>query len=70
MDESFLNTGRQKMAGVIDLVKADLLSIQTGRAKPSLVEDVPVEAYEGSTLTLKELAMRWLIFSNSPAILS
>ena len=57
MDESFLNTGRQKMAGVIDLVKEDLLSIQTGRAKPSLVEDVPVEAYEGSTLTLKELAM-------------
>lgn len=44
------------MAAVLDLVKEDLLSIQTGRAKPSLVEDVPVEAYEGSTLTIKELA--------------
>lgn len=56
MDESFLTNGRQKMASVMDLVKADLLTIQTGRAKPSLVEDVAVEAYEGSTLTLKELA--------------
>ena len=56
MDENFLDEGRKKMMGAIDLVKTDLLTIQTGRAKPSLVEDVAVEAYEGSTLTLKELA--------------
>ena len=40
---------------VLALVADDLKGIQTGRAKPSLVEDVMVEAY-GSKMPLKELA--------------
>lgn len=56
MDESFLNRGRQKMDEVVRLVQSDLVNIQTGRAKPAMVEDLPVEAYEGTTLTVKEVA--------------
>jgi ribosome recycling factor len=48
MDES-------KLAKVVDFVRSDLASISTGRARPALIEDVRVEAYPGSTLTIKEL---------------
>lgn len=39
----------------MEVVKKDLSSVRTGRAKPSLVEDVKVEAY-GTLMSLKELA--------------
>lgn len=44
------------MDEVVELVTEDLMSVQTGRAKPALVEDVKVEAYEGSVSLVKELA--------------
>ncbi|MCX6817143.1 MAG: ribosome-recycling factor [Candidatus Beckwithbacteria bacterium] len=57
MDESKLARARQKMDGVIQLVKDDLLSVQTGRAKPAMVENVKVAAYEGSgPMEIRELA--------------
>lgn len=40
---------------VLQIVSDDLKSIKTGRAKPSLVEDVMVEAY-GTKMPLRELA--------------
>jgi len=40
---------------VFQLAEQDLKGIKTGRAKPGLVEDVPVLAYN-SKMTLKELA--------------
>ncbi|OGD63534.1 ribosome recycling factor [Candidatus Beckwithbacteria bacterium RBG_13_42_9] len=40
---------------VFSLAQQDLKGIKTGRAKPSLVEDVRIQAYN-STMTLKELA--------------
>ena len=36
---------KQKMQEVVDLVIADVGSIRTGRATPSLVEDIVVAAY-------------------------
>ena len=39
----------------MEVVKKDLSTVRTGRAKPSLVEDVKVEAY-GTVMSLKELA--------------
>ena len=48
--------GKKKMDEVLDLVKEDLLGVQTGRAKPDMVESIKVEAYEGSWLTIRELA--------------
>lgn len=44
------------MDGVVQLVVDDLQTIQLGRARPALVEDIKVVAYEGSVLTIKELA--------------
>lgn len=56
IDESWLSSGRQRMDGVVQLVKGEMGGIQTGRAKPAMVEEVKVEAYEGTWLTLKEVA--------------
>ena len=35
---------------------ADLTGVRTGKASPALVENINIEAYEGSTMRLKELA--------------
>ena len=48
MDESMLKAGRRRMDEVLEMVKQDLSGVQTGRARPALVESVKVEAYEGS----------------------
>lgn len=55
MSEAILATLKTRLDTTIDVVKKDLSSVRTGRAKPSLVEDVKVEAY-GTLMTLKELA--------------
>lgn len=39
---------------VVSVVGDDLKTVKTGRAKPSLIEDLPVEAY-GTRMPLKEL---------------
>ncbi len=51
-----LKAGRRRMEEVLGLVKQDLAGVQTGRARPALVESVKVEAYEGSFMAIKELA--------------
>ena len=56
MDEALFLRSSTKMDEVVELVVKDLLTVQTGRAKPALVEDIKVEAYEGSYMTLKEVA--------------
>jgi len=56
MDESVFVSGKEKMEDVLSLVKEDLMGVQTGRAKPALVEGVKVEAYEGTLLEIRELA--------------
>lgn len=47
---------KQKLDSVLDLVREDLNQIKAGRAKPSLVENIRVEAYEGQSMPLIELA--------------
>ena len=56
MDESVFSSGKPKMAEVVELVREDLMGVQTGRAKPAMVEGVKVEAYEGSWMEIRELA--------------
>jgi len=56
MDDSIFASGRQKMDGVVNLVKEELMGVQTGRAKPAMVEGIKVEAYEGSWMEIRELA--------------
>lgn len=48
---------KQKLDKVLDVLKDDLATIRTGRATPSLVENVVVSAYGGSArLKVMELA--------------
>jgi ribosome recycling factor len=46
MEKELLFETRQKMEEVVGLLKDDLSTIRTGRASPSLVEDIKVEAYQ------------------------
>jgi len=56
MDGDLFTVSKRKFGKVVELVQEDLLGVQTGRAKPALVEGVKVEAYEGSFMEVKELA--------------
>ena len=55
MSDVILANLKTRLDQTIEVVKKDLATIRTGRAKPSLVEDVKVEAY-GTLMTIKELA--------------
>ncbi len=45
---------QKKLDVAVDYFKSDIAQVRTGRANPSLIEDLPVEAY-GSTMKVKEL---------------
>lgn len=54
MDESSI---RSKMTNILNMVVSDLGSLRTGRANPSLIDDLAVLVYGGQQrLKLKELA--------------
>jgi len=54
MDEASL---KQKMLGVVTMAATDINAIRTGRATPSLVEDIQVPAYGGQQrMRVMELA--------------
>lgn len=46
----------QEMEAPIKHLEKELVSIRTGRAHPSMVEDIKVTCYGGSQLSIKELA--------------
>ncbi|MEX2007421.1 MAG: ribosome recycling factor [Candidatus Levyibacteriota bacterium] len=48
---------REKMQKVLDMLRSDLATVRTGRAAPSLVENIVISAYGGSArLKVMELA--------------
>jgi len=55
MGDLILEDLKKRLATAFESVKKDLVSVRTGRAKPSIVEEVKVEAY-GSVMELRELA--------------
>lgn len=55
MSDAILANLTSRLEQTLEVVKKDLSSVRTGRAKPSLVEDVKVEAY-GTMMSIKELA--------------
>ncbi|KKQ01797.1 MAG: ribosome recycling factor [Candidatus Roizmanbacteria bacterium GW2011_GWA2_36_23] len=64
----FVNQFKQQSLQSINVLKDDLKSIRTGRATPSLVENIVVEVYGGQTkLKLVELSN---IASDGPSSLS
>ena len=57
MDPNVLSASRQKMDKALEVLRSDLSTIRTGRAAPSLVENVVISAYGGSArLKVLELA--------------
>ncbi len=55
--DSILVQARGVFEGVVEVIRGDLATVRTGRARPELVEKVQVEAYEGQPrLALVELA--------------
>lgn len=68
MNSDLLNEFKQKSQKIIEFLKEDLKSIKTGKANPSLVENIVVETYGGTTkLKLMELST---INSEGPNILT
>lgn len=64
--DQLLSQLREKTSKIIEALKADLVSIRTGRANPALIENVKVEVY-GQTMMLKEVGM---ISSPDPKMLT
>lgn len=57
LDQNFKLELKQKLDDIHSSVKSELFNIRSGKASPSLVENMIVEAYEGGTkLKLMELA--------------
>jgi ribosome recycling factor len=55
--DPFATNIQQKINKVLDVIKGDLATIRTGRATPSIVENIVVTVYGGSTrLKVMELA--------------
>jgi ribosome recycling factor len=54
--EQLVSKVKDQTAKVIEALKTDLSGIRTGRANPSLIENVKVEAY-GQMMTVKEVGM-------------
>ncbi len=55
MTEMILKELGTRLEKALDVVRKDLSSVRTGRAKPSLVEEVKIDAY-GAMMELRELA--------------
>jgi len=55
MSEQIIQQSKQKMTQALEAFDRELASIRTGRAAPSLIENMSVEAY-GSHMKLQELA--------------
>jgi ribosome recycling factor len=55
MIQDILNDGEHRMQRAIDVLAHDLSTVRTGRASPTLIEQVPVEYY-GTATPLLQLA--------------
>lgn len=52
-----LDLVKQNMQKVVEVIKIDLATVRTGRASPSLVENIVIHAYNGTqNLKVVELA--------------
>ena len=57
MDPNLIATTRDHMGKAVEILHQDLATIRTGKAAPSLVENIQVNVYNGTTkLRVLELA--------------
>ncbi len=68
MIDTILSQTRIKMQKVLDITKADLASVRSGRATPALVENIVITAYEG-TQKLKVMEMATVTTPDARSIL-
>ncbi|MCL5970534.1 MAG: ribosome recycling factor [Patescibacteria group bacterium] len=55
--DQVVNEAKQKMGKVLEVLRVDLATVRTGKAAPSLVENIIVSVYGGTTsLKIMELA--------------
>src|SRR3989344_6826916 len=55
--DNVINDTRSKMQKILEVLRNDLATVRTGRAAPSLVENIVINAYGGTQkLTVMELA--------------
>lgn len=55
MNNDYINLAKEKMDGAIKSVEERFVSVRAGRANPSMLDDVYVDAY-GSKMPLKQVA--------------
>ncbi len=57
MDPNLIANTREQMRKALDILRADIATIRTGKAAPSLVENISVTVYNGTTkLRVMEVA--------------
>jgi ribosome recycling factor len=56
MEQDLIKELKERLEKVLEVVKGDMDTVRTGRAKPDMVGSVVVSAYEGQKMKLQELA--------------
>lgn len=54
--ENIVTNAKQKMQKGLDVLQQDFATVRSGKANPGMVENVMIEAYEGTHLRVMELA--------------
>lgn len=65
--DALLTATKQRMSKVLELIKNDLATIRTGRAAPSLVENIVINAYSG-TAKLKVMELATVVASDTQTL--
>jgi ribosome recycling factor len=65
--DNIVNEARSKMQKVLEVLRNDLATVRTGRAAPSLVENIVISAY-GGTQKLKVVELATISTSDSQTI--
>lgn len=68
MNPNSVDLARSQMQKILEVLKTDLSTVRTGRATPSLVENVVINAYQGSA-RMKVVELAHVAVSDSQTLL-
>lgn len=54
--DNIINETKQKMQKAYEVLQQDFATVRTGKANPGMVENISIEAYEGTWMRVMELA--------------
>ena len=66
--EQLINSAREQMGKILEVMKIDLSTVRTGRAAPSLVENITINAYAG-TAKMRVVELAHVSISDSQTLL-